>query len=93
MKCGCPIRRALDGPATSNVSSRDSIVVNKVLGIFACRHKHTSLPFPAMMATAAPATLDENPEQPVTSNHYVVCLECGKRLSYDWSKMRLVKGS
>lgn len=46
-----------------------------------------------MMATAAPATLDENPEQPVTSNHYVVCLECGKRLSYDWSKMRLVKGS
>ena len=46
-----------------------------------------------MMATIAPATLDENPEQPVTSNHYVVCLECGKRLSYDWSKMRLVKGS
>ncbi len=72
---------------------RDSTVVNRVFGIFACRHKHTSLPFPAMMATAAPATLDENPEQPVTSNHYVVCLECGKRLSYDWSKMRLVKGS
>ena len=87
MKCECPVWRALDGPQGTQT------VVNKVLGIFACRHKHTSLPFPAMMATIAPATLDENPEQPVTSNHYVVCLECGKRLSYDWSKMRLVKGS
>ena len=68
-------------------------MVEKVLGIFGCRHKHTSLPFPAVMAQAGLATIDESPEQPVTSTHYVVCLECGKRLSYDWSQMRLVKSS
>ena len=62
----------------------------KVLKIFACRHRHTSLPFPAMMASS-PATIDEDVEEPVTSNHYVVCLECGKRLSYDWSTMQFVK--
>jgi predicted transcriptional regulator len=66
-------------------------MVKKVLQIFACRHKHTSVPFPAVMASASSATLDENLEQPVTSDHYVVCLECGKRFSYDWSQMRLVR--
>ncbi len=66
-------------------------MVRKVLKIFACRHKHTSVPFPAMMASAGSEILDKNPEQPVTSDHYVVCLECGKRLSYNWSEMRLVR--
>ena len=65
-------------------------MVNIVKGIFSCRHKHTSLPFPAIMATPG-TSLDLDQSAPVTSDHYVVCLECGKRLLYNWSEMRLVK--
>jgi len=24
-------------------------------------------------------------------SHYVVCLDCGKKFSYDWSNMRVVR--
>lgn len=68
-------------------------MLKKVLQIFACRHKHTSVPFPAMMAAPGSAALEKDVEQPVTCDHYVVCLECGRRFSYDWSQMRLVKSS
>ena len=66
-------------------------MVKKVLEIFACRHKRISVPFPAMMAASGTATLDGKPERPLTSDHYVVCLECGKRFPYNWSRMGQVK--
>ena len=58
---------------------------------FRCRHKHISQPFPAEMAHAGSSSIDWDPMQPITSNHYVVCLDCGKRFSYDWTKMQVVK--
>ncbi len=58
---------------------------------FSCKHKHMSKPFPAGMETVGRSTLDWDPVQPVTTAHYVVCLDCGKHLSYDWSEMRIVK--
>ena len=26
-----------------------------------------------------------------TASHYVVCLECGRKFSYDWDQMRIVR--
>jgi hypothetical protein len=56
-----------------------------------CRHRHTSLPFSAM-----PSRKKSNEEQwdrvlPSQTGVYVVCLDCGKRFEYDWSRMRMVK--
>ena len=30
-------------------------------------------------------------ESVTTASHYVVCLECGKKFTYDWSEMRIVR--
>jgi hypothetical protein len=51
-------------------------VLNAVL---VCHHRRTTFPFtPGRGAAAAlPAT-------------YIVCLDCGKELPYDWSHMRVI---
>jgi hypothetical protein len=47
--------------------------------VFGCPHRRTSFPFtPARKAPDAPP-----------GNTYVVCLDCGKQLAYDWKEMRL----
>jgi len=67
---------------------------DKVLQLLAvsCRHSHLSQPFPAVpfnphrsRHTEWEAVTDD------TSHHYVVCLECGKHFTYDWSQMRVMK--
>jgi hypothetical protein len=44
--------------------------------LFGCRHRKTSFPM--------------TPVDPVEAGHgaFVVCLDCGKRFSYDWDRMR-----
>jgi predicted transcriptional regulator len=59
---------------------------------FSCRHRHISQPFSAEMGTSDASSVDWNPVQSVKAGHYIVCLDCGKHFSYDWSKMRIVKG-
>ena len=55
-----------------------------------CRHRHLSHPF-ASMAIAAPKSTSQNWDAVgESSGHYVVCLDCGHKFQYDWSKMRVV---
>lgn len=57
-----------------------------------CRHKHISKPFAAAAANGSSA-LDWDPVSPdAAAGHYVVCFDCGKQFSYDWSQMRIAKG-
>jgi hypothetical protein len=44
------------------------------------------------MGTSDASSVDWNPVQSVKGGHYIVCLDCGKHFSYDWSKMQIVKG-
>jgi len=67
---------------------------DKVLQLLAvsCRHGHVSQPFPA--GTSKPRASGHTEWEAVTedsSGHYVVCLECGKHFTYDWSQMRVMK--
>ncbi|MGA2964082.1 MAG: hypothetical protein ABSD96_20635 [Candidatus Korobacteraceae bacterium] len=59
---------------------------------FSCRHRHTSQPFSAEVQTSSASSADWNSVQPASAGHYIVCLDCGKHFSYDWSKMRVIKG-
>ncbi|HEV8525848.1 MAG TPA: hypothetical protein VGQ71_15240 [Terriglobales bacterium] len=53
-----------------------------------CSHRRISQPFtaaaPPLSPTASWEAVDIQPE------HYVVCLDCGKKFSYDWQNMRVV---
>jgi hypothetical protein len=60
---------------------------------FSCRHRHTSQPFSAGMDTSVASSGDWSPVLSMKTGYYIVCLDCGKHFSYDWSKMRVVKGS
>lgn len=52
--------------------------------IFGCSHRHTSFPFTLRKSMG-------NGGNPLRSETYVVCLDCGKRFAYDWSEMRIAK--
>lgn len=56
----------------------------------ACRHKRISQPFTTAVATA-PSAGSEWEEVGSGPNHYVVCLDCGKKFTYDWATMRIVR--
>jgi len=68
-------------------------VVEKILQILriACSHHNTSKPFAAAVGndsrTSASAEWESVGNGP---DHYVVCLDCGKKLAYDWANMKLV---
>ncbi|MBZ5567154.1 MAG: hypothetical protein LAN64_04800 [Acidobacteriia bacterium] len=53
-----------------------------------CRHKNTSQPFTAAASSASSAaeweTVGAGP------SHYIVCLDCGKKIPYDWANMRRI---
>jgi hypothetical protein len=53
-----------------------------------CNHKNTSKPFTAARAVAVGSDWEPVGNGP---SHYVVCLDCGKKLSYDWNLMRIVR--
>jgi hypothetical protein len=60
----------------------------KILQILSlsCKHKHTSQPFTAANVTRAVAGEWETVSGATT--HYIVCLDCGKKIAYDWANMR-----
>jgi hypothetical protein len=59
-------------------------MVGKFLNVlFGCWHTHYSFP-----QTVRPGTR-RNRAASVTGT-YVVCLDCGKELPYDWQEMRIV---
>jgi hypothetical protein len=64
-------------------------MLRKVLQLvgMSCRHQHLSHPFAANAADSRRSQDWEPISQP--AGHYVVCLDCGKRFSYDWSAMRI----
>ncbi len=71
-------------------------MVKKLLQMLSvtCSHRHTSQPFSA--ASHAASTSDDWDAISANSgsapwSHYVVCLDCGKKMGYDWDRMRIVK--
>jgi len=65
-------------------------MLEKVLQLLAisCRHKNLSVPFAADTQNSVSGA-DWQPVQRSQVTHYVVCLDCGAKFSYDWSKMRV----
>lgn len=63
----------------------------KILQLFAigCRHSRTSIPFRADTSNEGRHT-DWEPKTKIATTHYVVCLDCGTKLPYDWSQMKIV---
>ena len=71
-------------------------MVNKLLQLFSvtCSHRHMTQPF-----SASPRAASKNDDwdsvrpgaAPQAWNHYVVCLDCGRKMQYDWERMRVVK--
>ena len=55
-----------------------------------CRHNHLSVPFAADTQNGVGGA-DWEPVQRSQVTHYVVCLDCGTKFPYDWSKMRVEK--
>ncbi len=53
----------------------------------ACRHRHITKPFSHPRAAANPKA-DWEPVGEAAP--YVVCLDCGAELKYDWELMRIV---
>jgi hypothetical protein len=59
----------------------------QLMGVSCC-HRHLSHPFATTAMTGCQSEDWETIDQP--TGHYIVCLDCGKRFSYDWSAMRIV---
>ncbi len=60
------------------------MIAKLVDAIFGCRHSNYSFPIttkPALRRTAAAAI----------TGTYVVCLDCGTELPYDWSEMHVTQ--
>jgi hypothetical protein len=56
----------------------------------ACAHRKLSKPF-AVDLDNGYKTADWMPVGHSGPSHYVVCLDCGKKFSYDWSNMRVLR--
>jgi hypothetical protein len=58
----------------------------------ACRHNRTTQPFTASVASPAKRDSDwESVGSGAGPSHYVVCLDCGRKFTYDWQNMRMVR--
>jgi hypothetical protein len=56
-----------------------------------CRHGNTSQPFTTATPQDYSRSVDWQPASTTASlSHYVVCLDCGRKFGYDWSKMRVI---
>ncbi|MGZ4811449.1 MAG: hypothetical protein ACXVZR_03170 [Terriglobales bacterium] len=64
----------------------------KILQLLAlsCRHKHTSQPFAAAAPVGSAAMAREWEVVSGATTHYIVCLDCGKKIAYDWANMRQI---
>ena len=52
--------------------------------LFGCSHRNTGFPITYR-------TQGGSREQSQSAETYVVCLDCGKRLAYDWANMRIIR--
>ncbi len=64
-------------------SVEKALISNLFNALFGCRHKHYS--FPITMRASSPRTCATTP-----TGTYVVCLDCWKKLQYDWDEMKVV---
>lgn len=69
-------------------------MVNKLLQLLSikCSHRNISKPF-ASNNTSGMRSVNTDWDRPVSqtsAQHYVVCLECGKKFEYDWNNMKVV---
>lgn len=65
-------------------------MVNKLLQFLAIRCSHRNLSQPFAASTAARRTSSGWDMPSPATEHYVVCLDCGRKFEYDWAKMRVV---
>jgi hypothetical protein len=57
-----------------------------------CHHRRISKPFAAARTASSSSNGEWESLQPSSGgNHYVVCLECGKKFGYDWSQMKMIR--
>ncbi len=54
-----------------------------------CSHKRITQPFVAASGTHSPHREWESVG--AGPDHYVVCLDCGRKFAYDWATMRIVR--
>ncbi len=69
-------------------------MVEKILQMLSlsCSHKKVSQPFTAAaVSTGVRAGSADWERVSAGPSHYVVCLECGKKFSYDWQHMRVLR--
>ncbi len=68
-------------------------MVEKILQMLSlsCSHKKVSQPFTAAAAAGVRAGSADWERVSAGPTHYVVCLECGKKFSYDWQHMRVLR--
>ena len=59
------------------------IIIELLSRLFGCWHRHCSFPI----------TLRVRPQSSFPTRTYIVCLDCGKQLPYDWNEMKLLKPS
>ena len=58
------------------------MIANLLDALFGCWHKNYSFPRTIRQGARSPAAS--------VTGTYVVCLECGKELPYDWKSMKVV---
>ena len=70
-------------------------MVEKLLQLLSvsCSHRKISQPFMASSPASARSSRFAHSWEAVSApaGHYVVCLDCGKKFTYDWEKMRIVR--
>ena len=66
-------------------------MVNRILQLLSirCSHRKISQPFAASSNTRRAGNSDWEAPTPA-AQHYVVCLDCGRKFEYDWAKMKMV---
>lgn len=71
-----------------------SPMVNKILQLLSirCSHRKISQPFAASSQVSMRRAVNAQWDTPTAAaRHYVVCLDCGHKLEYDWNNMRIVQ--
>ena len=56
-----------------------------------CHHRRISKPFAAARTSSSSSGEWESVQTSSSRDHYVVCLECGKKFGYDWSQMKMLR--
>lgn len=67
-------------------------MVHKLLQFLSirCAHKKLSQPFAAATTPVRRAANTDWDVPAPPTQHYVVCLDCGHKFEYDWSRMRVI---